>query len=299
MALTSQTPSFSKGATYSSMYFPSDLTKGNRPIMQMSCNKARNNLNDKFFIFLPMPQSLAFSDAATYNDAELNMAGVAAGALGAASSGGMAGAKDYVSRAVGGAVPNSLGELGQLTAQMAPLPDEVKSAVSIGLGTTLNKNITTEFTGMSTRRFQFQMKFMTKSQEESQTIRNICRAFRIGLYAEGNSLQLQYPPTWTIKFLHGSTLNDLEYIPKIYECYLDTMSTTYNSSSNLWFEDGAPLECDLALTFIETRALTAADIKDLDDTAFSEIRNKNVEVQTSPSRAGVITSTNTSSNQLP
>lgn len=282
-----------KGSNYGSLYFPSDLSNGKRPIMQMICTKARPGLNDTFYIYLPMPQSLQFSDAATYNDAELGMAGMAAGALGAAQSGGISGASEYVARTLKGAVPNSLGELGQLAAQMTPLPDEVKSAVSIGLGTTLNKNITTEFTGMATRRFAFQMKFMSKSEGESQTIRNICRAFRIGLYAEGNALQLQYPPTWNINFKHG-TGSDLEYVPRIYECYLDTMSTTYNSSSNLWFEDGAPLECDLNLTFIETRALTATDIKDLDDTSFSAIRERNIDT---PSSSG-IREANLNSTQL-
>lgn len=272
---------FLKGTDFGVMYFPNDLLNAKRPIMSMKCNKSRQNINDSFWIYLPMPQSLQFSDSASYNDSELGMAGMATGALGAASSGGMSGAGNYVANALKGAIPNSVGELGQLVAQMAPLPDEVKSAVSIGLGTTLNKNITTEFTGMATRRFAFQLKFMSKSQSESQTIRNICRAFRIGLYAEGNSLQLQYPPTWSINFLHGTGSN-LEYVPKIYECYLDTMSATYNSSTNLWFEDGAPLECDLNLTFIETRALTAADIKDLDDAPFESLRERNID--TAPSQ---------------
>jgi hypothetical protein len=260
----------SKSTNFGTLYFPDDLRSGSRPIMQMICNTPRNNYNDSFYVYLPVPLNLQFADAATYNDTELGTAGgMISGLASAASSGGTAGASNYLSNLKGN-IPNSLSGLGQLAASAMPqLGDSVKSAVSIGLGTTLNKNITTEFTGMGTRRYSFAFKFMAKSKNESEMIRNISRAFRIGLYAEGNSLQLQYPPTWSIYFLDGNG-SDLEYVPKIYECYLETVNVSYNQTANIWFSDGAPLECDLSLTFIETRSLTASDIKSLDDAAFSK-----------------------------
>jgi hypothetical protein len=261
----------SKSTSFGTLYFPDDLRSGSRPLMQMICNTARNNYNDSFMVYLPVPLNLQFADAATYNDTELGAAGgMVAGLASAANSGGTAGASNYLSNLKGN-IPNSLSGLTQLAASAMPqLGDSVKSAVSIGLGTTLNKNITTEFTGMGTRRYSFAFKFMAKSQNESEMIRNISRAFRIGLYAEGNSLQLKYPPTWSIYFLDG-TGADLEYIPKIYECYLETVNVSYNQTANIWFSDGAPLECDLSLTFIETRSLTASDIKSLDDAPFSKM----------------------------
>ena len=253
-------------SNFNILYFPTELEDEDRPAVQFSCNKSRPNFNDNFSIFLPLPENLSFQDAATYNDAELGTtAGVGLGAAKAVQSGGMSAATDYVKSNL----PSGLGDLTQLLTSGIPgLNDNVKSAVSIGLGATLNKNITTEFTGMSTRRFQFAFKFMAKSKKDSQTIRNIVRAFRIGLYAEGNNLQLQYPPTWTISFVHEGSKN-LEYIPKIYECYMDGFSSAYNQSSNLWFSDGAPIECDITMSFIETRALTAKDIVDLDKAPFS------------------------------
>lgn len=258
----------SKDIISGDLVFPDELGSGAVPIMQFICNTPRQNYNDSFMIFLPMPQNLQFADAATYGDAELNtLGGAVAGLSAAAKSGGLAGATNYM-KGLKGNIPSSLSELVQLGASAMPqLSQSVQQAVSIGTGTTLNKNINTEFTGMSTRRFQFAFKFMAKSKSESATIRNISRAFRIGLYAEGNILQLKYPPTWSINFLDGSGAV-LEYIPKIYECYLETLNVSYNQSANVWFSDGAPLECDLALTFIETRALTAEDIKSLDDEPF-------------------------------
>jgi hypothetical protein len=262
----------SKSTNFGTLYFPDDLRSGSRPLMQLVCNSVRSDYHDSFFVYLPVPLNLQFADAATYNDAELNAAGMIGGALSAARSGGITGASNYLGN-LKGSIPNSLPELGQLAASMAPLDDSVKSAISIGLGTTLNKNITTEFTGMATRRFHFAFKFMAKSKSESEMIRNISRAFRIGLYADGNSLQLQYPPTWTIRFLDGNG-SDLEYIPKIYECYLETANVSYNQTANIWFSDGAPLECDLSLSFIETRALTAEDIRSLDDAPFNKLASQ-------------------------
>ena len=53
---------------------------------------------------------------------------------------------------------------------------------------------------------------------------------------------------------------EIEHIPKIFECYLKDMTSTYNAGSNSWRVDGSPLESDLTLTFVETRALTLDDI---------------------------------------
>ena len=275
--------SLTHSANFGTLYFPDDLQLGSRPIMQLVCNTKRDSYNDSFVIFLPMPVNLQFSDAATYNDAELGMAGMVGGALGAAKGGGIKGVGNYLG-SLGNSIPRSLGDLAQLSTALSPLDDSVKSAVSIGLGTTLNKNITTEFTGMATRRYSFAFKFMAKSESESGMIRNISRALRMGLYAKGNTIQLDYPPIWSIYFLDGDG-SPLEYIPKIYECYLDTLTSSYNQAANLWFSDGAPLECDLAFTFIETRALTANDIRSLDAAPFKPT----VDVRSTPSTPAVET----------
>jgi hypothetical protein len=109
---------------------------------------------------------------------------------------------------------------------------------------------------------------IASSQKEAEVIRDINKAFRIGLYPSGNSLQLQYPPTWTIRFIDGTNGGELDHIPKIFEVYLQDFTAIYNSTGNLWREDGSPLECDITIQFKETRALTAQDIKKLETSAF-------------------------------
>ena len=50
------------------------------------------------------------------------------------------------------------------------------------------------------------------------------------------------------------------YIPKIASCYCRDLSTTFNANSDVYFENNAPLEVDIAVQFQETRALTYDDI---------------------------------------
>jgi hypothetical protein len=80
-------------------------------------------------------------------------------------------------------------------------------------------------------------------------------------YPEGNDIVLEYPSEFTISFLQAGSQNINRYISPIYTCFLMSMTTTYNGTANSFYEDGAPLEVDIALGFQETKALTRDDIK--------------------------------------
>jgi len=238
-------------------------------------------------VCMPIPQNIAFADAATYNDAELGFsggAGMAAAREGLGTGGNIGAGVSAGMGAIAGGIPKSLGNLAQgLSASYGKASSQVQSAVSIGVGATLNKNITTQFTGTATRRFSFVFKFISVSSDESQRINDISKAFRLGLYPQGNAYQLQYPATWTIQFIHGITGNDIEYLPKLFECYLESMSSTYNSIANMWRTDGSPLDSEITLTFIESRALTKDDIKFLENNPYDKSRflaNYNVPAAT-------------------
>ena len=49
-------------------------------------------------------------------------------------------------------------------------------------------------------------------------------------------------------------------MPKIQECFLANITTTYNAGSNMFHADGAPSEVDMSLTFTETKANTRNDL---------------------------------------
>lgn len=231
---------------------------------------------DSVSICMPIPQNISFADAATYNDAELGFAGgagMAAARAGLGAGGNIGAGVSAGLGAIAGGIPKSLGNLVQgLSASFTSAGAEVQSAVSIGVGATLNKNITTQFTGTGTRRFSFVFKFISVSSAESTRINDISKAFRLGLYPQGNAYQLQYPSTWTIQFLEGVSGNDIQYLPKLFECYLESMTSTYNSIANIWRTDGSPLDSEITLTFIESRSLTKDDIKFLEDNPYDKSR---------------------------
>ena len=264
------------------MFSPTELVyphemKDTTPRPMVRFQTFGNQFNSTVSICMPIPMNIAFADAATYNDSELGFfggAGMAAARTGMGSgSTDISGGVSAGLGAISGGIPKSLGNLAQgLTENYSKASAEAKSAVSIGVGATLNKNITTQFTGTGTRRFSFQFNFISTSNAESKTINDISKAFRAGLYPKGNAYQLQYPATWKIQFIDGLLGDDIPYLPKIFECYLEGMTTNYNSIANMFRVDGSPLDSEITLTFIESRALTKDDIVYLEDNPYEKSR---------------------------
>jgi len=232
--------------------FPADINTS-RPVIVFQCLSVGGPQ-----IVLPAPGSLQFSDAATYNDVELGIrgamtaqaaSGITAGGLGLDNLKGIAGnAIDSIKSAITG---NNVGGIMQGIAAAIPgLGDSYKSAISIGTGTTVNKNITTEFTSTNTRAFSFDFQLIPQNESDNETIRRIVSSFRENLYPEGNNFQLKYPPKWTIAY------GFLKNLPTIGEVYLREMNTSYNTSANMWRADGSPFETSIQLSFMETKAYT-------------------------------------------
>lgn len=269
-----------------------------RPTIVFTCN-SRASLTPALKIAFPIPQGLEFSDGASYDD----------NALGFVASGLINSAQSAISASQSGQNPNdivsgTINSLKQNFSTTAPgagyaaamntaLSDSNKSAIGIAMKMTMNRHVTTEFTGVGTRNYGFKFKMIGSSKEESDMIRNICDGFREGLYPEGDNIALRYPPTWTIRFMLKNS--DITYIPKIWECYLTSVNVSYNSSSGLWHSDGSPLECDITVAFKETRALTHKDILDLKKSPFVNIPNQNA--RNVPSEANNPNSTTPSNKQ--
>lgn len=105
-----------------------------------------------------------------------------------------------------------------------------------------------------------------RNPHEVRVIDDIQNTFRNRSYAaEQGSLMLQYPDQWTIQFLDPRNSNELDYIPKIYTCYLTSVNTTFNSSSNTYRHDMSPYEVDVSLQFQETKVLTRDEMERLMD----------------------------------
>jgi len=240
--------------------FPSDRAKlSSRPFIKFSCKGAAAAT-----IVLPIPGSLQFGDGATYNNSELGFLGgsitdIASAASGAGSfkGGGEAALKqigNIFNNVAGGIAKAPISSLIQGVTALTGANESIQSAISIGTGTTLNKNINTEFTATNTRVFTFAFQLIPSSTTEATAIKNIVEAFRKNLYPEGGEFQLKYPPKWTIEFRKGGSGDVITDIPKIGQTYLTEVSTTFNSTANMWRDDGSPIETSIQLQFMETRA---------------------------------------------
>jgi hypothetical protein len=128
----------------------------------------------------------------------------------------------------------------------------------------MSPNTNTTFKGNSIRSFSFNFKLVGRDKKDSEAIRDIHNLFREAVYADGDdssNIILSYPPVWSIKFLDNGRENP--YLPKIFGCYLKSCGSNFNSSTNIFRPDGAPIEVDISLGFEETRMLTRRDITEL------------------------------------
>lgn len=236
-------------------------------------------------IFLPVPPGISFSDNIQYSSIDLGIIGKvgvavteaatrAATALTAAGAGVGALAGTLMNQAKS----TNAAAIASLASKMTGF-DNVSNFIDFGSKQVIAPNTNTAFQNTGIRQFQFSFKMMPHDRREANKITQIIKRFRENMYPMGNDLILTYPPIWNIYFYDvaqtellgdkarrlkkgvvGGGAGENTKLPGIHDCYLVAMSAVYNSGSNMFHEDGHPIETDIQLTFEETRALTLADI---------------------------------------
>lgn len=241
--------------------FPADIENYNRIIIQTT----GNNVDYPLVAVLPIPQGLAQGDTLSYGSTNLNQVGAIA--------------QDAMSNGIGTAIENAKNAAknsGDTTTQAAVLTQILSKSGGIGTDTTnaiaeavmynkravLNPNQVTTFSGSNTRSYSFEFKLVATSKDESLKIRRLVKLLQYNAYPAGNQIVLKYPSEFKISVLKGGSSGEINpYYAPIYNCFLMSITTTYNASSNSFYEDGAPLEVNLTLGFQETKALTRDDIQ--------------------------------------
>ena len=224
---------------------------------------------------LPTPPGLTIADAMSYGTIDLGLIGTAvnsvmnagltpdAGKLLSSAKNGISGIKSQISQ--NAVSSNAAAALAIALKDMPVLSslggEETGNMVNFGARQVLSPNSNTTFQNSTIRGFSFTFKLAAKSAADSQIIKSIVDTFRLNMYPEGNDFIMHYPSTWQIAFKDGSS--DSKFLPGLYESYLTSLTTTYNGGSNIFFDDGAPLEVDIAVAFQEARALRKSDIQRL------------------------------------
>ena len=126
-----------------------------------------------------------------------------------------------------------------------------------------------QFSGVQPRSFGFSFKLVAENSKQADTLKHIENTFRKFLYPSvgASDMQLKYPPYWKIEFYNGEKRN--KHLPFINLSYLQSMSATYNQSSNAFHKDGRPLEVDIALTFQESKNMSREDLYDKDSLEYT------------------------------
>ena len=247
------------------LHFPTDLIDKGRPYIRFACTPAKE-YEPLRQICLPLVGAINYGDSANYATIDMGLIDAVADFVGDVSTEGLKKATtDAISKFK--EQVDSVGGLGASILLARKLgQDRLGQAFEFRGKTIQNPRTNTTFGGNQIRSFGFNFKMIGRNPHEVRVIDDIQNTFRNRSYAaEQGSLMLQYPDQWTIQFLDPRNSNELDYIPKIYTCYLTSVNTTFNSSSNTYRHDMSPYEVDVSLQFQETKILTRDEMERLMD----------------------------------
>jgi hypothetical protein len=223
--------------------------------------------NDAKPIFFPIPQGLTFSDSMTYSTIDLGILGdvAAKGMVAAAGEGNLAnaigaGAKTAGNELLAKAKSANVAAAASIAARQLLRQEQVANVIDFANKQVIAPNTNTTFQNSNIRSFQFNFKLVSRTLKDSYAAREIIRTFQEKMYPIGTDVIMAYPPTWSIKFFDGKGIENNKHIPGIYTSYLTGLTTTFNSSTNMFHDDGSPLEVDVAIQFQEIKALTRQEI---------------------------------------
>lgn len=117
------------------------------------------------------------------------------------------------------------------------------------------------FESVDYRSFNFRYRFFPKSKNETQKIQNIIQMFKVHMHPEltAEKLFYIYPSEFDIQYFYKDKENP--YVHKFARCALTNMSVDYGGEQFSTFDDGAPTEINLTLSFRELEQMTSEGIK--------------------------------------
>lgn len=138
---------------------------------------------------------------------------------------------------------------------------DIPSSIQSGTGFAPNPFREQVFRNVETRTFQFDYKFLPRSETEAANIQNIIKQFKFHMHPEisGGGLFYIYPSTFDIAYyFKGKQNNNLH---KISTCVLENLSIDYGGQGWNTFSDGMPTEINMRLKFRELEVLTKERIE--------------------------------------
>ena len=118
------------------------------------------------------------------------------------------------------------------------------------------------FESVDYRTFNFRYKFFPKNKSESKKVFNIIETLKKHMHPEltAGKLFYIYPSEFDIQYFFKDKENN--YFNKFAKCALTDMSVDYGGDQFATFEDGAPVEVGMNLTFKELEQMTSEGIEE-------------------------------------
>jgi hypothetical protein len=140
---------------------------------------------------------------------------------------------------------------------LAPLivNDDRRTQAGIVGGIVKNPHTTTFFDGVNLRGFYLNWRFSPRSQQESDTLRNIINTIRERIHPleRLESYALDYPDLVYVDFEGESK----EYLPKFYRSFITEVTVNSSVGEGMaFFKSGAPIYVELGIRFNETNIIT-------------------------------------------
>ena len=215
-----------------------------------------------------LPPNVEDNTTAGYNDIRTGLAGfLAARGVDAATSGDDAEkiAKEFVGAAKGMLSSAAMRAVSEV-AEIALGAEGTTQLANKAFGVADNPYMEVLFDAMSLRTFTYNFKFAPKSEEETAEVQNIIRVFRFHMTPElrgGQSRFLGLPSQFDIHYMYqpmgdgqSSNADVNPYYNKIATCVLSNCTVNYTPDGVKSFDDGAPTQITMSLTFKETEMLT-------------------------------------------
>lgn len=246
---------------------------GNGAATQTKTGKSEAEPGDQSCI-LYLPGSLAIADGVTYNNVDLGTLGGAAEASlaggGSALGGIMGAAKSEAGSFIDSFKSGASTDASKLATNKLASSfggDAIGAAVKSQSRVTTNPNTRALFESVPLRSFSFSFSLVAQSALEAEEIKKIIYFFRNELYPEEIktdqqgfefSIGYKFPNRFQIKTYYG----DKEVATKIQYSYLTSFSATYNANGMGMHSDGNFQQVDIAMEFLESRAMSKGLIKE-------------------------------------
>ena len=218
-------------------------------------------------IAIYLPPNVEDTTTAGYNDMRTGLAGFLAARGSQIASVGDAEkiAKEFLGAAEGVLSSAAVRAISEV-AEIALGAEGTTQLANKAFGVADNPYMEVLFDAMALRTFTYNFKFAPKNEKETEEVQKIIQVFRFHMVPElrgGQSRFLGLPSQFDIHYMYqpmgnaqSSNAGVNHYYNKIATCVLQNCAINYTPEGVRSFEDGAPTQITMSLTFKETEMLT-------------------------------------------